>query len=62
METPPDGERAGVFAVSASDGARETGPALESHYRFTLWLVPVPDRFPRSQTFLLGDTGRSVGA
>ena len=36
-------------------GARETGPALESHYRFTLWLVPVLERFPRSQKFLLGD-------
>lgn len=37
------------------DHARETGPALESHYRFLLWLIPVVDRFPRSQKFLLGD-------
>ena len=37
------------------DGARETGPALEAHYRFVLWLVPVLERFPRSQKFLLGD-------
>ena len=36
-------------------GARETGPALESHYRFLLWLVPTVERFPRSQKFLLGD-------
>ena len=37
------------------DRARETGPALELHYRFILWLVPTLDRFPRSQRFLLGD-------
>ena len=39
----------------ARDGARGTGPALESHYRFLLWLVPAVERFPRSQKFLLGD-------
>ena len=39
----------------SGDGARETGPALEAHYRFVLWLVPVLERFPRSQKFLLGD-------
>ena len=33
----------------------KTGPALESDYRFVLWLVPVLERFPRSQKFLLGD-------
>ena len=37
------------------DGARETGHALELHYRFILWLVPALDRFPRAQRFLLGD-------
>ncbi len=37
------------------DGARNTGPALEAHYRFLLWLVPTVERFPRSQKFLLGD-------
>ena len=35
--------------------ARETGPALEAHYRFLLWLVPAVERFPRRQKFLLGD-------
>ena len=25
---------------------RQTGPALEAHYRFILWLVPVLERFP----------------
>ena len=37
------------------DRARETGPALEAHYRFLLWLVPAVERFPRGQKFLLGD-------
>ena len=37
------------------DRARETGPALEAHYRFLLWLVPTLERFPHSQKFLLGD-------
>ena len=41
-------------------GARETGPALELHYRFILWLVPTLDRFPRAQRFLLGDRIQSV--
>ena len=40
---------------AATDGARDTGPALESHYRFVAWLVPALERFPRSQKFLLGD-------
>ena len=37
------------------DRARETGPALEAHYQFLLWLVPAVERFPRRQKFLLGD-------
>ena len=37
------------------DGARVTGPAIERHYQFILWLVPALDRFPRAQRFLLGD-------
>ena len=40
---------------AAHDSARETGPALESWYRFVLWLVPALERFPRRQKFLLGD-------
>ena len=40
---------------SDRDGARNTGPALEAHYRFLLWLMPAVERFPRSQKFLLGD-------
>ena len=42
---------------ATKDGARETGPALESHYRFIIWLVSVLDGFPRSQRFLPGDPG-----
>ena len=36
-------------------GARRVGPALESMYRFVLWLVPAVEQFPRRQKFLLGD-------
>ncbi len=44
-----------VTSQTLQDRARETGPALEAHYRFILWLVPAVGRFPRSQKFLLGD-------
>ncbi len=37
------------------DAVRRTGPALESMYRFVLWLVPTVERFPRRQKFLLGE-------
>ena len=33
----------------------DTGPTLESHLRFLLWMIPTEERFPRSQKFLLGD-------
>ena len=48
-------EGAALPGTAAKDGARGTGPALESHYRFLLWLVPAVERFPRSRKFLLGD-------
>jgi hypothetical protein len=38
-----------------ADNARRTGPALEAHRQFLLWLVPTVEKFPRSQKFLLGD-------
>ena len=41
--------------TAPANQARATGAALESHYRFILWLVPAVDRFPRSRKFLLGD-------
>ncbi len=40
--------------------ARRTGPALEAHYQFLLWLTPTVERFPRSQKFLLGDRIQST--
>jgi len=40
--------------------ARETGPALEFHYRFLLWLVPAVEHFPRRRKFLLGDRIQST--
>lgn len=40
--------------------ARETGPALEAHYQFILWLVPTVERFPRTQKFMLGDRIQSA--
>ena len=43
------------MAGRLNDQARDTGPALEAHYRFILWLVPAVEHFPRRQKFLLGD-------
>jgi hypothetical protein len=37
------------------DHARRTGPALEAHQQFILWLVPTVEKFPRARKFLLGD-------
>ena len=39
----------------AESSSRQGGPALESAYRFLLWLIPAVEKFPRSQKFLLGD-------
>ena len=44
-----------VLSDTTTDRSRETGTALESHYRFILWLIPTVERFPRAQKFLLGD-------
>jgi hypothetical protein len=38
-----------------TESARRTGPALEAHQRFLLWLVLTVEKFPRAQKFLLGD-------
>jgi hypothetical protein len=32
-----------------TDNARRTGPALEAMYRFTLWLIPTLEKFPRGK-------------
>ena len=41
--------------ADGGDRARDSGPALESHLRFHLWLIPTVERFPRSPKFPLGD-------
>ena len=33
--------------MGRGDRSRETGPALESHFRFVAWLIPTVERFPR---------------
>jgi hypothetical protein len=33
------------------DNARTTGPALEAHFRFLLWLIPAVERFPGARSF-----------
>ena len=55
MNTDANVEEPASSEASPTDAARTTGPALEAHYRFLLWLVPAVERFPRSQKFLLGD-------
>ena len=46
--------------TAGSNQARETGAALEAHYRFILWLVPAVEGFPRNRKFLLGDRIQST--
>jgi len=41
--------------IQSQASARPMGPALESFYRFLLWLMPTVEKFPRSQKFVLGD-------
>ena len=31
-----------------TDNSKRTGPALEAHYRFLLWLIQATEKFPRS--------------
>jgi hypothetical protein len=38
-----------------TDNSRRTGPAVEAHFQFLMWLVPAVEKFPRTQKFLLGD-------
>ena len=52
----PPGEAPVPESASVKEArARITGAALESHYRFLLWLMPSVDRFPRTRKFVLGD-------
>ena len=47
------GDGSGGSGASVAS-VRRTGPAVESMYRFVLWLVPAVEKFPRRQKFLLG--------
>jgi len=38
-----------------TDNSKRTGPALEAHYRFLLWLIQATEKFPRSHKFTIGD-------
>ena len=61
---PPAGhsEASVPSEVLAQDGARATGPALEAHDRFLLWLVPAVERFPRRQNgFPIKNVGNDRG-
>ena len=42
-------------SAGGGPGAPRMRPALESMYRFLLWLVPTVEKFPRRQKFLFGD-------
>ena len=48
-------------AADSASGARRTGPAVESMYRFAGCLVPTVEKFPRRQKFLLGDRLQATG-
>jgi hypothetical protein len=43
-----------------TDNARKTGPAVEAHFQFLMWLVPAVEKFPRTQKFLLGVTSKPL--
>ncbi len=40
--------------------ARKTGPSVEAHFQFLLWIIPTIEKFPRDQKFLLGDRIQKV--
>ena len=37
------------------DNSKRTGPAIEAHYRFLLWLIPTIEKFPRTHKFTVGE-------
>jgi hypothetical protein len=37
------------------DNSKRTGAAIEAHYQFLVWLLPIVEKFPRSHKFTLGD-------
>ena len=42
------------------ESARRSGPALQAHFQFLLWLIPAVEKFPRSKKFLLGDRIQTI--
>src|ERR1700732_1193209 len=44
-----------------ADHSKRTGPAVEAHYQFLLWLSPTIERFPKSHKFVFGDRILNVG-
>jgi len=36
------------------DNSKRTGAAVEAHYQFLMWLIPVIEKFPRSHKFTTG--------
>ena len=36
-----------------SDNSKRTGPAVEAHYQFLIWLMPTVEKFPRSHKFTI---------
>jgi hypothetical protein len=40
-----------------NDHSRRTGPAVEAHFQFLMWLIPTVEKFPRSQKFTLAQAG-----
>ena len=56
MEPEPTRESAEAAAPRPAEGhAARGGQALEKAVQYPTWLVPVLEKFPRSQRFLLGD-------
>jgi hypothetical protein len=37
------------------DNARQTGAAIEAHYRFVAWMLVAVEKFPRNHKFTVGD-------
>jgi 23S rRNA-intervening sequence protein len=43
-----------------TDNSKRTGVAIEAHYQFLTWLMPIVEKFPRSQKFTIGDRIESL--
>ena len=38
-----------------TDNSKRTGAAIEAHYQFLTWLVPMIEKLPKSDKFTIGD-------